>query len=185
MHDLGAIGSNNFLSDRSYGYGINIHDEVVGSTYRPYDGGSLVQIAFVYRDGEMLDLETLVDASGSDYRLYTATGINDAGQIAVDAIRISTGQPHAVLLTPSSSIDTVTIRGATYTTARQSLAVQATTTSTSATLEVYITSTDTLIGPLTKQDTKYKGKFRWPTNPGTITVKSSDGGTATADVTVR
>ena len=184
MHDLGAIGSNNFLSDRSFGYGINIHDEVVGSTYRPYDGGSLVQIAFVYRDGQMFDLETLVDASGADYRLYTATGINDAGQIAVDAIRISTGQLHAVLLTPSS-VDTVTIRGAIYTTARQSLAVQATTTSETATLNVYITSTDTLIGPLTRRGDKFRGKFRLPTNPSNITVKSSAGGSATADVTVR
>ena len=184
MLDLGAIGSNNFLSDRSFGYGVNIHDEVVGSTYRPYEGGSLVQIAFVYRDGQMFDLETLVDASGADYRLYTATGINDAGQIAVDAIRISTGQLHAVLLTPNS-VDTVAITAATYTTARQSLAVQATTTSDTATLNVYITSTDTLIGPLTRRGDKFRGKFRLPTNPGNITVKSSAGGSATADVTVR
>ena len=116
MQDLGAIGDNDFLSDRSFGYGINIHDEVVGSTYRPYTGGALYQIAFVYRDGQMFDLETLVDASGADYRLYVATGINDAGQIAVDAIKISTGKIRAVLLTPSGAgTDTVTITKAVYT----------------------------------------------------------------------
>ena len=108
MQDLGAIGDNDFLSDRSFGYGINIHDEVVGSTYRPYTGGALYQIAFVYRDGQMFDLETLVDASGADYRLYTATGINDAGQIAVDAIKISTGNLRAVLLTPGAPTPTPT-----------------------------------------------------------------------------
>ncbi|MDQ3415145.1 MAG: hypothetical protein M3480_09300, partial [Verrucomicrobiota bacterium] len=102
MLDLGAIGDNDFLSDRSAGYGININDEVVGYTYRPYTGGALYQVAFIYRDGQMFDLETLVDASGADYRLYTATGINDAGQIAVDAQKMSTLKIRAVLLTPTS-----------------------------------------------------------------------------------
>ena len=102
MHDLGAIGSNHFFTDRSEAYGVNIHDVVVGTTYLPYQGGAAFQIAFVYRDGQMLDLETLVDESGANYRLYTATGINDAGQIAVDAIRIgSPNQIRAVLLTPN------------------------------------------------------------------------------------
>ena len=186
MLDLGAIGDNDFLSDRSFAYGINIHDEVVGSTYRPYQGGALYQIAFVYRDGQMFDLESLVDTSGADYRLYTGTGINDAGQIAVSAIKISTNEIRAVLLTPnSSSTDTVKIKSAIYTTARKSLAVQATTSSRTATLSAYITSTDTLIGPLTKRGSRFSGKFRLPTNPGTITVKSSGGGSATAQVTVR
>ena len=44
----------------------------------------------MYLTGQMLDLETLVDASGADYRLYVATRINDAGQIADEAIKIST-----------------------------------------------------------------------------------------------
>lgn len=108
MLDLGAIGDNDFLSDRSAGYGINIHDEVVGYTYRPYTGGALYQVAFVYRDGQMFDLETLVDASGADYRLFTATGINDAGQIAVDAKNVLTGQLRAVLLTPGAPTPTPT-----------------------------------------------------------------------------
>lgn len=184
--DLGAIGDNDFLSDRSTGYGININDEVVGSTYRPYTGGALYQTAFVYHDGQMFDLETLVDASGSDYRLYTATGINDAGQIAVDAIKISTGQIRAVLLTPGgSSTDTVTITKAVYSTARQTLAVQATDSDPSATLQVYVTSTDTLLGTLRKKSTGYSGKFSVASNPQNITVKSSLGGSATSPVISR
>lgn len=185
MQDLGAIGNNDFFSDRSFGYGVNIHDEVVGSTYRPYTGGALYQIAFVYRDGQMFDLETLVDASGSDYRLYTATGINDAGQIAVDAIRISTGRIRAVLLTPTSSTDTVTITKAVYRSSRGLLTVQATTSAPSATLQVYVTSTDTLIGTLRKRRTGYAGKFTIASNPQDITVKSSLGGSDTAPVTGR
>lgn len=183
--DLGAIGDNNFLSDRSTGYGVNIHEEVVGTTYRPYNGGSLIQIAFVYRDGEMFDLETLTDSSGADYRLYTATGINDAGQIAVDAIKISTGQVRAVLLTPGSSSETITIIKAVYSTARQTLSVQATDSDPSAVLQVYVTSTDTLIGTLTKKRAGYSGKFVISPNPENITVKSNLGGSASGPVTTR
>jgi probable HAF family extracellular repeat protein len=101
VHDLGAVGNNDFYSDRSSASGINIHDHVVGTTYRPYQGGGLYSIAFIYRDGQMHDLESMVDASGADYRLYTATGINDVGQIAVDAIKVSTNEIRAVLLTPT------------------------------------------------------------------------------------
>lgn len=100
MHDLGSLGGSDFYSDRSSASGINIHDEIVGSTFRPYEGGALYQIAFVYRNGVMSDLETLVDASGTDYRLYSANAINDSGQIVVDAVKISTNEIHAVLLTP-------------------------------------------------------------------------------------
>jgi len=50
IRNLGAIGNNDFLSDRSTGNGINIHDVVVGTTYRPYASGALYQIPFVYRD---------------------------------------------------------------------------------------------------------------------------------------
>src|ERR1051326_6526900 len=103
MHDLGSLGGNSQLSDFSFGYGLNRNDVVVGSTYLPYTGGSLYQAAFVWSVGKMSNLEKLVDASGADYRLYSATAINDVGQITVDAIQKSTGERHAVLLTPTSS----------------------------------------------------------------------------------
>lgn len=99
--DLGAIGDNDFYSDRSYAAGINIHDEVVGGTYRPYDGGTLYPIPFLYKNGQMYELARLIDASGADYGIFEATGINDAGQITVQARRISTNQTRAVLLTPN------------------------------------------------------------------------------------
>lgn len=186
MLDLGAIGDNDFLSDRSTGYGININDHVVGTTYRPYTGGSLYQVAFIYRDGEMFDLETLVDASGADYRLYTATGINDAGQIAVDAIKISTGKIRAVLLTPNdANTDTVTITKAVYSTARQTLSVQATDSDPNAVLQAYITSTDTLLGTLRNKNNGYSGKFTIASNPQNITVKSNLGGSDTSTVISR
>jgi hypothetical protein len=50
-----------------------------------------------------------------------------------------------------TSTDSVTILSAQYDIASKLLNVQASTTSTDATLQVYVTSTDTLIGTLTKK----------------------------------
>lgn len=94
MQDLGAIGGVSSL---------NIRDEIVGSAYRA-EAGALYQYAFIYRDGRSADLEPLVDLSGADYRLYSAVSINDAGQILVDATRISSNQRRSVLLTPVPEI---------------------------------------------------------------------------------
>ena len=103
LHDLGSLGGDAPESDRSVAYGINIYDQVVGTTYRPSDGNALYQVAFVYREGQMFDLEKLVDASGADYRLLSAVAINDYGIIAVDAIKVSTNEVRTVVLTPNPS----------------------------------------------------------------------------------
>ncbi|MDQ6861750.1 MAG: DUF3466 family protein, partial [Verrucomicrobiota bacterium] len=102
IKDLGSLGPNDFYSDRSSASSVNSYDEVVGGTYRPYTGGALYAVAFVYRNGTMFDLETLVDSSGSDYRLSSAVSINDRGEILVDAIKVSTNERRAVLLVPNS-----------------------------------------------------------------------------------
>jgi probable HAF family extracellular repeat protein len=102
MHDLGSLGPDAFESDRSAAYGVNLYDEVVGSAYRPYTGGALYQIAFVYRSGTMFDLEMQVD--NPDYRLYSAVSINDRGEILVQAIHTPTNTNRAVILTPSSVV---------------------------------------------------------------------------------
>jgi probable HAF family extracellular repeat protein len=186
LHDLGSLGAGSTLSDISSAFSININDDVVGTTYRPYTGGALYQTAFVYHDGVMSELENMVDASGVGYRLLTATGINDAGQIIVQATKVSTGATTAVLLTPTTAAtDSVTITAATYNTRRKSLQVQATDSNPAATLQAFITSSDTLIGSLTKKPRGYSGKFSLATNPANITVKSSLGGSATAAVTAR
>jgi hypothetical protein len=79
--------------------------------------------------------------------------------------------------------DTVTISGALYSTSKTMLQVQASSSAgTSATLTVYNTATNAVIGTLPPTG---KGKFRVSSNPGNITVKSSLGGSASANVTVR
>jgi probable HAF family extracellular repeat protein len=186
MKDLGSLGSSSTISDISSAFGVNINDDVVGSSYRPFTGGSLYQTAFIYSNGVMSELETMVDSSGTDYRLLAATGINDLGQIVVQAHKISTNTDTAVLLTPTTAAtDTVTITAATYVTRRQTLQVQATDSDKTATLQVFVTSTNTLVGSLTKTARGYKGTFTLSSNPGSITVKSSLGGSATAAVTSR
>ncbi len=107
VKDLGSLGGDHAFTDYSRGFCVNNRDEVVGTTYRPYQGGARFQIAFVYRAGQMFDLEQLVDETGKDYRLYSATAINDAGQIAVDAIKISTNEVRAVLLTPIPEVTSI------------------------------------------------------------------------------
>src|SRR5262249_60678762 len=94
------------------------------------------------------------------------------------------GVTQSVTLTVTTTpADTVQITLAQYDTAKQQLRVEATSTSTSATLQVFVTATNTLIGTLSNAGGgKYQGQFSWPTNPSNITVKSSLGGSATSAV---
>jgi hypothetical protein len=82
-----------------------------------------------------------------------------------------------------TTTDTVTISRAIYSTSKTMLQMQASSSAgTSATLTVYNTATNALIGTLPSTG---RGKFRVTSNPGNITVKSSLGGAASADVTAR
>jgi hypothetical protein len=85
---------------------------------------------------------------------------------------------------PPPTADTVAIQLAEFSSGR--LRIEATSTSSSATLRAYVSSTDALIGTLSNDGGgRYRGEFSWPSNPGSVTVKSSLGGTATRTVTVK
>lgn len=76
----------------------------LGSTFAPAainDSGVIVGGQFVDSDGTLQNLNNLIPA-GSPYQIQSATGINNTGQIIVNAIDTATGQQHALLLTPSS-----------------------------------------------------------------------------------
>ena len=82
--------------------------------------------------------------------------------------------------------DTVAITKAEYKAADKVLSVEATSTSSSATLQVFDAATNQLIGTLINNGGgKYTGQFSWPTNPLTIIVKSSLGGSTTKVVTLK
>jgi hypothetical protein len=89
----------------------------------------------------------------------------------------------AISPTAGSQTDAVSVASAQYDSRKRQLKVDARSTVSSATLSVYVTSTNQLIGTLRNQGGgRYQGQFSLPSNPGSITIKSSHGGTATAHV---
>ena len=85
-----------------------------------------------------------------------------------------------------STTDTVSITRAEYTSSQQRLRIEATSTSSSATLKVYVSSTNALIGTLNNDGGgRYRGEFSWPSNPQNVTVRSSLGGSATRGVLLK
>jgi probable HAF family extracellular repeat protein len=106
MIDLGSLGGASMESDRSFALGVNANDEVVGYSYLPpakVVGGltpKIQQVAFVYRNGLMTDLNELIGSAIERYQLFSATAINDKGQIVAIAFDREMEAFRAVLLTP-------------------------------------------------------------------------------------
>jgi probable HAF family extracellular repeat protein len=111
MLDLGSLGGASMESDRSFALGVNVNDEVVGYSYLP-ESAPVVgdypiyppqQVAFVYSrslKGLMVNLNDLIGDAAKEFRLDSATAINDKGQIVAIAFVYSADNYHAVLLTP-------------------------------------------------------------------------------------
>ena len=108
-------------------------------------------------------------------RTPTSTSISPA-----TATRTPTRTP-----TPATS-DTLTITRAEYTVSKQSLWIEVTSTSASATLSAYVTQTGQFIGTLVNNGSgRYSLRVSWPSNPLNITIRSSAGGLRTSPVTAR
>ncbi|HJR79406.1 MAG TPA: FG-GAP-like repeat-containing protein [Anaerolineales bacterium] len=115
--------------------------------------------------------------------LPTATGPS-ATPTVVTPTSTLTPTPTRTATIPAA--DTVSIQLAEYDADKDELRVEATGSNASATLRVYVTSTNTLIGTLTNEGGgRYRGEFSWPSNPQSITVRSSLGGQATRTVTLK
>jgi len=96
MTDLGKTPLPGYPN--SIAEGINDKGQVVGvASEQPWYGGN--SSAFLWQDGVMTDLNTLIPP-GSPLFLWWATGINSRGQIAGQAVVVSTGEWHAFLATP-------------------------------------------------------------------------------------
>jgi hypothetical protein len=89
--------------------------------------------------------------------------------------------------TPTTvAADMVSIQRAEYSAGSAELRVEATGSNASATLTVYVTSTNTRVGTLRNEGGgRYRGEFSWPSNPQNITVRSSFGGSASRTVTLK
>jgi probable HAF family extracellular repeat protein len=197
MFDLGSLGGAAYETDRSYALGANAHDQVVGYSYLPSNGDGLQQVAFLYSKGVMVNLNDLIGDAAKEYRLDSATAINDKGQIVAIAFVQSAGAFHAVLLTsadviPTAEVDRagskLEITRANYSITFASLTVNATYVGTSAarvTLSVYESANDQLIGTLnTKDGRSYFGSFSSKSNPQKIWVADNNGKRADAEVVV-
>jgi probable HAF family extracellular repeat protein len=88
----------------SWGWGLNSRDQVVGISL-PFPCDFSVAHAFLWEDGEMVDLNTLISPA-SDFTLVYATGINDAGEIVGSGVPGGVSPAdvdtlgHAFVLTP-------------------------------------------------------------------------------------
>jgi probable HAF family extracellular repeat protein len=87
MLDLGRVPGD-FFAEAS---GVNQRGEVVGTSF------GVLPRAFVWRDGQMLDLNTLISHE-SNWALILAQAINDGGQIVGGGVHNQ--EAHAFLLTP-------------------------------------------------------------------------------------
>ena len=83
-----------------------------------------------------------------------------------------------------SAPDVLAITRNEYSISKQQLRVEATSSSLTAVLTAYVTATGQLIGTLTNVGGgKYQIQTTWPTNPRSITLRSSLGGVVTGAVT--
>jgi probable HAF family extracellular repeat protein len=103
MLDLGSLGGSTFYTDSSVALGLNNWDQVVGYSYLSLGNVGIKQVAFLWSRnskgvGEMKNLNELIGGAARSYSLFSATAINDNGQIAASAYY--KGGVHAVLLTP-------------------------------------------------------------------------------------
>jgi hypothetical protein len=121
-----------------------------------------------------------------------ATPTSAPPTITPGATAIGTATPTPIPPTPTATptqsppADAVAIQRAEYIVSDQTLRVEATSTNPNATLQVYVTATNALIGSLTnKGDGRYQGELSWPANPQNIKVVSSSGGVATKGVTLK
>jgi probable HAF family extracellular repeat protein len=205
MLDLGSLGGASMQSDRSFALGVNANDQVVGYSYVPGNWGDIFtpppqQVAFLYSKGVMVNLNDLIGGAAKEYRLDSATAINDKGQIVAIAYVNSADAYHAVLLTPGLDIvplaaldragSKMAITSATYSPKYAVLSVQATyAVEDSATLppvlSVYDGSTNSMVGTLqTKNRSDYFGFFAVKSNPQKIWVADANGQRADAEVVV-
>jgi photosystem II stability/assembly factor-like uncharacterized protein len=148
-------------------------------------GGAMVALASSNTAVATVPTSVTVAAGATSATFTVST--NSLTGCASSGVTISAtygGVTRSAGLTVTPATDTVTIQQADYFANRHQLRVAATSTGSTAALQVYVTSTGELIGTLKRYDgNRYSGQFTWPLNPQNITVRSSLCGSATKAVT--
>jgi hypothetical protein len=130
---------------------------------------------------------SVVVPAGSSSRTFTigTTQVPATTSAIITASLNNTSRSATLTINPPGT-DTVSITRAEYESGNRRLRVEATSTRSTATLQVFVTSSGQLIGTLSNDGGgRYRGEFSWPVNPQTITVRSNFGGQATRAVTLR
>jgi hypothetical protein len=113
----------------------------------------------------------------------TTSSVTATTSVTISASFAGVTKSATLTVTPGGATDSVAVTRAEWSVASQLLRVEATGT-VGATLRVYAGTSTLLIGTLTHTGGgKFSGQFAWGNNPGTITVRSSLGASATATVT--
>jgi hypothetical protein len=132
---------------------------------------------------------SVVVPAGSSSRSFTisTTQVQTTTSAVITASLNGTSRSATLTINPATGgADTVSITRAEYDTGNRRLRVEATSTRSTATLRVFVTSTNQLIGTLANDGGgRFRGEFSWPSNPQSITVRSNFGGQATRTVTAR
>ena len=132
---------------------------------------------------------SVVVPAGSSSRTFsvTTTQVQATTSAVITASLNGTSRSATLTINPAAGgADTVSIARAEYETGNRRLRVEATSTRSTATLQVFVTSSGQLIGTLSNNGGgRYRGEFAWPVNPHSITVRSNFGGQATRTVTLR
>ena len=148
-------------------------------------GGAMVALSSSNTAVAIVPASVTVPAGATSANFTVATAYCTSGSVAISGTY--GGITKSAELTVTLPVtDSITIRLADYFASRRELRVAAKSTSSSARLWLYVTSTGELIGELTNLgDGRYSGQFTWPVNPQGITVRSSLCGSATSVVRSR
>jgi FG-GAP-like repeat len=132
---------------------------------------------------------SVVVPAGSNSRTFSVTTaqVQATTNAVITASLNVTSRSATLTINPAAGgVDTVSITRAEYEAGNRRLRIEVTSTRSTATLQVFVTSTGQLIGTLSNQGGgRYRGEFAWPVNPQSITVRSNFGGQATRTVTLR
>jgi len=132
---------------------------------------------------------SVIVPAGSQSRSFSVntTQVPATTSAIITASLNNTSRSATLTINPAAGgTDTVTITRAEYDSGQRRLRVEATSTRSTATLQVFVTSSGQLIGTLSNNGGgRYRGEFAWPVNPQSITVRSNFGGQATRTVTLR
>jgi hypothetical protein len=146
-------------------------------------GGAVVTLASD-NPGAAVVLASLTIASGTT-SANVKVGTNQVkGSTSVMISAAYRGVTKSAPLIVNPSVDSVAIQQAEY--RSRSLRIDATSTEGHAVLRVYVSSTGAFIGTMTNIGSgSFEAKLPWPINPKKVTVRSSFGGSASKQVTLR